>query len=61
MSLLLKALLNISDNVVLLTVPFEEYNAGQTVCHNISLLFNVDNLDVELLELCCLMPVYAVT
>ena len=60
MSFLLKTPSNILDNVVLLTVPFEEYDTGQTVCHNISLLFNVNNFDVELTELHCSMLIYAV-
>ena len=56
----LKVPSNISDNVVLLTVPFKEYDAGQTVHHNILFLFNVNNFDVKLIKLYCSMLIYAV-
>ena len=60
MLFLLKALLNILNNAILLTVFFKEYSAGQTVCYNILLLFNVNNFDVELIKLYCSMLIYAV-
>ena len=53
-------LLSISDNVVLLTVFFKEYSAEQAVYYNVSLLFNVNNLDVKLLKPHCLILIYAV-
>ena len=60
MSFLLKVPSNILNNVIFLTVFFEEYGVKQAVCHNISLLFDVNDLDVELSELCCSMLIYAV-
>ena len=60
MFFLLKVLLNILNNVVLLTVFFEEYNTEQTVCHNILLPFNVNDFNVKLTELYCSMLIYAV-
>ena len=53
-------LTGILDNVVLLTVLFKEYNVRQTVHYNILLLFNVNNLNVELLKPYCSMLIYAV-
>ena len=56
----LKVPLNILNNVVLLTVLFEEYGVEQAVCHNISLPFNVNNFDVKLVKLYSSMLIYAV-